>query len=70
MVVLGAALMGLGVPAVVAQILWLAGILVTTVLLTRFVQKLYHITIAQAVMASIGAFLFQFALLAFYFGVR
>ncbi|HKP51451.1 MAG TPA: hypothetical protein VJ183_02245 [Chloroflexia bacterium] len=70
MIVLGAALMGLGVPAVVAQILWLLGILVTTALLTRFVQKLYHITIPQALMASIGAFLFQFALLAFYFGVR
>ena len=70
MVVLGAALMGLGLPAVVAQLVWLAGIVMTTVLLTVFVQKLYHISIAQALMAGIGAFIFQFALLAFYFGVR
>jgi hypothetical protein len=70
MIVLGGALLGLGVPASVAQILWLGGILVTTVLLTRFVQKLYHVSIAQTLMATIGGFLYQFALLAFYFAVR
>ncbi len=70
LIALGAALLGLGVPAVVAQVLWLAGILATTALLTTFVMKLYHVSLAQAAMVGIGAFLYQFALLAFYFGVR
>lgn len=69
-VVVGASLLGLGVPAGFAQFVWLAGIVVVTTLLTLFVRKLYHITLPQALMAGVGAFLFQFALLAFYYAVR
>jgi len=70
MVVLGLGLLGLGIPAAYTQLVWLAGIFMVTALVTLFVQKLYHIPILQALMASVGVFLFQFALLAFYFGVR
>lgn len=69
-IVFGLALLGVGVPAGLTQALWLAGIAVTTVLLTRFVQKLYYMPILHTITAAIGVFIYQMLILALYFGVR
>ncbi len=70
LIFLGAALVGAGIPAIAAQALWLAGIALTTVLTTRYVQKLYYLTLTPTLLASIGIFVFQLSLMAVYFGVR
>ncbi len=70
LVLLGAALLGAGVPTAIPQLLWLAGIFITTFLTTRFVQRLYYLTLTQAMLASIGTFVFQLSLFALYLGAR
>ncbi len=70
MILLSTALIGIGMPSVIAQMFWLAGVLITTVLATRYVQKLYYVPMMHALLASIGIFIFQASLLALYIGVR
>lgn len=70
MVILGTALVGMGAPAVAAQAVWLAGIVLTTLFTVRYVQRLYYMPVAHTLLAAIGTFIFQFSLLALYFGVR
>lgn len=69
LIMLGLALLGMGLPAALAQICWLAGIGVTTWLTIRFVQRLYYVTIAQTLIAGIGCLFFQIVLYALYFGL-
>src|SRR5207249_771380 len=64
---LGLAFLGMGLPAAIAQICWLAGIGVTTWLTIRFVQRLYYVTMAQTLIAGIGCLFFQIVLYALYF---
>jgi hypothetical protein len=68
-IVAGLALLGMGLPAGVAHVCWLAGIGVTTWLTMKFVQRTYYITFAQALIAGAGSFMYQVVLLALYFGV-
>jgi hypothetical protein len=70
LVVVGAALLGAGAPALLTQALWFAGIVLTTLFLTRFTQRLYYIPLTHTLLAAIGAFIFQLSLLALYVGVR
>jgi len=66
----GVALLGMGVPSHLAQGMWLVGIVVTTVLATRFVQRLYDISLVPALLVSVGTLVFQATLFALYFGLR
>ncbi len=70
LVLLGAALVGVGVPPIAGQVLWLAGIIVTTVLATRFVQRLYYLNTMQALLGTAGACMYQMMLFALYYGAR
>jgi hypothetical protein len=70
LVLFGAALTGVGLFPQVAQVLWLVGIGVTTVLATRFVQKLYYLSTIHAMLGTAGAFMYQAMLFALYYGVR
>ncbi len=70
LVFVGAAVVGAGLPTAIAQVLWLAGILLTTLLATRYVRKLYYLPLTPALLASIGTFIFQASLFAVYVGVR
>jgi hypothetical protein len=69
MVMIGAALLGIGLPPAVAQICWLAGIGVTTWLLTNYVQRAYYINMGQTMMATLGVLVYQVAILALYVGL-
>ena len=69
LVMLGATLVSVGLPASVAHVCWLAGIGITTWFTTRFVQRVYYVSIGQTLMAGMGTLLFQLALFALYFGV-
>ena len=69
-IVMGMALLGIGLPSGFTQAFWLAGIAVTTVLVTRFVQKLYYIPLMHALPAAVGVFIYQMLILALYFGVK
>jgi hypothetical protein len=68
--VLGLSLLGIGLPTGFAQALWLAGIAVTTLLTTRYVQKLYYMPLTHTVLAAIGTLIYQLLVLALYFWVR
>jgi hypothetical protein len=70
MIVVGTAMLGVGLPASLAQMCWFVGILITSLLTTRYVHRLYYIPLTHALIAGIGAFIFQVSLLALYFGVR
>ena len=70
LVLAGAALLGVGAPVLLTQALWFAGIVLTTLFVTKFTQRLYYIPLTHALLAAIGGFIFQFSLLALYFGVR
>lgn len=69
-ITLGLALLGIGLPAGFAQAFWFAGIVVTSVLVTRFVQKLYYMPVMHTIPAAVGAFIYQMLIFALYFGVR
>lgn len=69
-IMLGLSLLGVGLPSGFTQALWLAGIALTTLLTTRFVQKLYYMPVAHTILAAIGTFIAQLLVLALYFGVR
>ena len=66
----GVALLGLGAPIGFALALWVVGICLTTYLITRFMMRLHHLRVHQALLTSVGALIYQAALLALYFGVR
>lgn len=70
LVFLAAAVVGAGLPPGVTQVLWFAGIVLTTFLVTRYVQKLYYLPLTPALLASLGTFIFQASLFAVYVGVR
>lgn len=67
---LGAALLGAGLPALLAQVCWLLGIALTTVLTMRFVQKIYYLPLSHTLLAALGVLIYQAAMFALYFGVR
>jgi len=69
-IVLGLTLLGVGLPSGFTQALWLAGIALTTLFTTRFVQKLYYMPLFHTILAAIGTFIAQLLILALYFGVR
>ena len=69
-VVIGLTLLGVGLPSMFAQGIWLAGIAVTTLLTTLFVQKLYYMPWLHTLLASIGVFIYQLTILALYFWLR
>ena len=69
-IVLGLTLLGVGLPSGFTQALWLAGIALTTLFITRFVQKLYYMPLIHTILAAIGTFIAQLLILALYFGVR
>jgi hypothetical protein len=68
-IMVGLALLGMGMPAGLAHICWLTGIFITTCFTLLFVQRTYYIAPAQALIAGMGCFFYQLVLLAFYFGV-
>lgn len=70
LIALGAAMLGFGAPAFFAEALWLAGIVLTTLFTVRFVQRLYYMPLSHTLLAALGVFIYQFSLLALYFGVR
>ncbi|MDQ3705749.1 MAG: hypothetical protein M3437_11090 [Chloroflexota bacterium] len=70
LVFLAAAVVGAGMPAVIAQGLWLVGIALTTVLVTRYVQKLYYLPMTPALLATVATLIYQASLLALYMAVR
>lgn len=70
LVFLAAAVAASGMPAVIAQGLWLVGIVLTTVLVTRYVQKLYYLPTTPALLATVATFIYQASVLALYFAVR
>ncbi|MFL5732883.1 MAG: hypothetical protein ACJ78Q_06745, partial [Chloroflexia bacterium] len=69
LIVTGTALVGMGMPDLVANVCWLAGIGITTMLTMQYVQRAYYITPTQAVIAGVGSFMYQVVLVALYFGI-
>lgn len=70
LVFLGAAAIGVGLPAAIGWALWAVGIMITTVFTTRYVQKMYFLPITPALLAGVCTFIFQASLMALYFAVR
>jgi hypothetical protein len=70
LIMTGGALLAAGLPALFTEVLWFAGIVLTTFLTVRFVQRLYYMPLSHTLLAALGAFIFQFLSLALYFGVR
>jgi hypothetical protein len=70
LIMAGVALLGTGIPSHLAQGLWVVGMFVTAYLATRFVQRLYDISLVPALMVSVGTLVFQATLFALYFGLR
>lgn len=70
LIVVGTALLAIGLPAPTALVCWLAGLGLTSVLATRFAQRLYFVPLSQALLVGLGCFAFQISLFALYFGVR
>ncbi|HYP19079.1 MAG TPA: hypothetical protein VEY08_03315 [Chloroflexia bacterium] len=70
LVFLAASVVGSGMPAMIAQGLWLVGIVITTVLVTRYVQKLYYLPVTPALLATVATFIYQASVLALYLAVR
>ncbi len=70
LVFLAAAVVGAGMPAVIAQGLWFVGIVLTTILVTRYVQKLYYLPITPALLATVATLVYQASMLALYLAVR
>jgi hypothetical protein len=69
-VVLGAALLGAGLPVMFTQAFWFAGIMLTTFLVTRFVQGMYFLPSTPTMIATAAAFIYQVSILGLYYGVR
>ncbi|HEY0071957.1 MAG TPA: hypothetical protein VGE04_18505 [Chloroflexia bacterium] len=70
LVFLAAAVVGSGMPAMIGQGLWFVGILLTTILVTRYVQKLYYLPVTPALLATVATFIYQASVLALYLAVR
>jgi hypothetical protein len=69
-IVLGAALLGVGLPVMLTQAFWFAGIMLTTFLVTRFVQNMYFLPSTPTMIAAVAAFIYQASILGLYYGVR
>ena len=65
-----ATLLGIGLPVAVAQSFWLAGIVLTTLLATRFVQRLYYLPTSNTILPAVGTFIFQVFVMGIYLAVR
>lgn len=70
LVFFAAAVVASGLPAVVAQGLWFVGIALTTILVTRYVQKLYYLPVTPALLATVATLIYQASMLALYLAVR
>jgi hypothetical protein len=70
LVLAGAGLLGVGAPLGFALLLWAAGIALTTYLITRYMMRLHHISVTQALLATAGTAIFQVVLLALLVGLR
>ncbi|MEA2576324.1 MAG: hypothetical protein QOH93_3622 [Chloroflexia bacterium] len=70
LVFLAAAVVGAGMPAFIAQGLWFVGIVLTTILVTRYVQKLYYLPLTPSLLATVATLIYQASLLALYLAVR
>jgi hypothetical protein len=69
-VVLGAALLGAGLPVLFTQAFWFAGIMLTTFLVTRFVQNMYLLPNTPTMIATMASFIYQLSILGLYYGIR
>jgi hypothetical protein len=70
LVAAGGALLSLGLPPFFTQVFWFAGIVITTYLAVRYVQRLYYMPATHTLLSGLGTFIFQLSLLALYIGVR
>jgi hypothetical protein len=69
-IVLGAALLGMGLPVMLTQAFWFAGIMLTTFLVVRFVQSMYFLPSTPTMIAAVAAFIYQVSILGLYYGIR
>ena len=69
-IVLGAALLGAGLPVMFTQAFWFAGIMLTTFLVARFVQNMYFLPSTPTMIATAAAFIYQASILGLYYGIR
>jgi hypothetical protein len=69
-IVLGAALLGAGLPVMFTQAFWFAGIMLTTFLVTRFVQNMYFLPSTPTMIATAASFIYQVSILGLYYGIR
>lgn len=69
-VVLGAALLGAGLPVLFTQAFWFAGIMLTTFLAGRFVQNMYFLPTTPTMIATAASFIYQLSILGLYYGLR
>jgi hypothetical protein len=69
-IVLGAALLGVGLPVMLTQAFWFAGIMLTTFLVARFVQSMYFLPSTPTMIAAVAAFIYQASILGLYYGIR
>jgi hypothetical protein len=70
LIMTGGVLLAVGLPAFFTQLLWFTGIALTTFLTIRYVQRLYYMPLSHSLLAGLGTLIYQFMLLALYFGVR
>ena len=69
-ILLGAALLGVGLPLMITQAFWFAGIMLTTFLVTRFVQNMYFLPSTPTMIATVATFIYQVSILGLYYGMR
>jgi hypothetical protein len=69
-IIVGATLLGLGVPIGFALLAWILGIGATTLLVSLYVMRLHHLVVHQTLLATVGTFIFQAVVMVLYFGVR
>jgi hypothetical protein len=69
-ILLGAALLGVGLPVMLTQAFWFAGIMLTTFLVTRFVQNMYFLPTTVTMIATMASFIYQMSILGLYYGIR
>lgn len=70
LIVVGIVMLSMNLPVQLAQACWLGGIVITTMFVTRFTQRMYYLPLSRSLIATIGAFIFQLSVFALYFGAR
>jgi hypothetical protein len=69
LLVVGLTLLSLGLPVHLAFISWLSGVLLTSWLVMRFVQRCYYLESGQTLLAVVGSLIYQMMVLSLFYAI-